>query len=148
MVVKQRKKSRKQQGSRTHGWGAGKKHRGAGHRGGKGRAGYGKRGQQRLTQLLAKGEKNIGRKGLRVTRKPKPKLSSINLKNLEQKLEQWVTEKKASKTKDTYSVDLNKLKYKLLGTGTLTKKIIATVDKYSKAAKEKVEKAGGSIKSA
>ena len=30
------KKSRKKRGTRTHGWGAGKKHRGAGNRGGRG----------------------------------------------------------------------------------------------------------------
>ncbi|MBT7062960.1 50S ribosomal protein L15, partial [Candidatus Woesearchaeota archaeon] len=36
MVIRKQKKSVKQRGSRTHGWGAGKKHRGAGHRGGRG----------------------------------------------------------------------------------------------------------------
>jgi large subunit ribosomal protein L15 len=147
MVVRQKKKSRKQQGSRTHGWGAGKKHRGAGHRGGKGRAGYGKRGQQRLTKLLAKGEKGIGRKGIRIIRKPKIKLFSINLRDLDQIIDRWVAEKKATQLKEKYSVDLNKLKYKLLGTGKISKKIDIVADNFSKAAKEKIEKAGGSLKS-
>ena len=34
---------------------------------------------------------------------------------------------------------------KLLGTGNLTKKVTVSVDKISKSAKEKVEKAGGSV---
>jgi len=140
------KKSRKQRGSRTHGWGAGKKHRGAGHRGGRGRAGQGKRGQQRATKLYAKGQKGIGRKGFRITRAIKPKLNALNLKNLEQLIDKWAIEKKATKIKDIYSIDLNKLKYKLLGTGKLSKKINVIVDNYSKAAKEKIEKAGGSVK--
>jgi large subunit ribosomal protein L15 len=143
MVIK---KSRKQRGSRTHGWGAGKKHRGAGHRGGRGKAGQGKRGQQRATRVYAKGEKGIGRKGFRITRALKPKLRSLNLKSLEQLIDKWATEKRATKIKEIYSVDLNKLKYKLLGTGKLSKKINVTADNYSKAAKEKIEKAGGSVK--
>ena len=49
MVFKSRSKVQKQRGKRTHGWGHGKKHRGAGNRGGRGKAGLGKRGAQRKT---------------------------------------------------------------------------------------------------
>ena len=44
MVTNKRSKDTRQRGSNTHGWGAMKKHRGAGHRGGRGNAGTGKRG--------------------------------------------------------------------------------------------------------
>ncbi|MCR5045857.1 MAG: 50S ribosomal protein L15 [Treponema sp.] len=37
------------------------------------------------------------------------------------------------------------LSVKLLGTGNLTKKVTVSLDKVSKSAKEKVEKAGGSV---
>ena len=46
MVVRKRKKNSRQHGSTTHGWGAMKKHRGAGNRGGRGLAGTGKRADQ------------------------------------------------------------------------------------------------------
>ena len=42
-----KKKLVKQRGSKTHGWGSKKKHRGAGNRGGKGNAGSGKRADQK-----------------------------------------------------------------------------------------------------
>ena len=44
MTLNKRKKATRQRGSKTHGWGSMKKHRGAGNRGGRGRAGSGKRG--------------------------------------------------------------------------------------------------------
>ena len=50
MVFKSRSKVQKQRGKRTHGWGHGKKHRGAGNRGGRGKAGLGKRGAQKKTR--------------------------------------------------------------------------------------------------
>ena len=45
MTHNKRKKNSRQRGEWTHGWGAKKKHRGAGHRGGRGNAGSGKRGE-------------------------------------------------------------------------------------------------------
>ena len=44
MVSRKRSKTSRQRGDTTHGWGAMKKHRGAGNRGGVGNAGSGKRG--------------------------------------------------------------------------------------------------------
>ena len=41
--MRTRKKNTRQRGSHTHGWGAKKKHRGAGNRGGRGNAGSGPR---------------------------------------------------------------------------------------------------------
>ena len=46
MVVRLKTKSKKRRGTRTEGWGAGKKHRGKGHKGGHGVAGIVKRGPQ------------------------------------------------------------------------------------------------------
>ncbi|MBD3263275.1 50S ribosomal protein L15 [Candidatus Woesearchaeota archaeon] len=146
MVVRRRKLSRRKRGSRTHGWGEGKKHRGAGSRGGRGRAGTGKRGAQKLTKYLSKKQKTIGKVGFR-QRKPKTKkLNPINLRDIEQKLDKWLANKQITKKGDVFVVDLKKLGYtKVLSQGKITKKIKLICNKASKAAKEKVKAAGGEI---
>jgi large subunit ribosomal protein L15 len=52
MTTHRRKKNVKQRGSKTHGWGSMKKHRGAGNRGGRGKAGTGKRGDQKKPTII------------------------------------------------------------------------------------------------
>jgi len=147
MVIRKKKKSRKRRGSRTHGWGAGKKHRGAGHRGGKGRAGAGKRGAQKKTAHLAKGINPIGKKGKQISRREKKvKPNPINLKELDQKLDFWLAENKAVKEGDVFVVDLTKLGYTaVLGGGNISKKVKLICNKVSSRAKEKIEAAGGSV---
>jgi len=145
MVIKQKKKSRKRRGSRTHGWGAGKKHRGAGHRGGRGFAGIGKRGAQKQTKYFAKGIKPTGKKGMKRSRRDqKIKSNPINLKTIEQKLNKWIANKKAIKEGEVFVVNLTKLGYTaVLGQGKLTKKLKLTCKKFSASAKKKLEEAGG-----
>lgn len=147
MVVRRKRKSKKRRGSRTHGWGAGKKHRGAGHRGGRGRAGVGKRGGQKVTAYLARGIKPIGRRGIRISRREvKVKPNPINLKDIEQRLDAWIARKQATKEGDVFVVDLKKLGYtRVLGEGKLTKKLKLICGKFSASAKKKIEEAGGSI---
>jgi len=151
MVTRKESKSRKQRGKRTHGWGHGKKHRGAGNRGGRGRAGLGKRGAQKKTLPLSQGKKAVGKiandnMGMEVVRKNAIRTSTINLSKLSNQIERWVKSEKAKKTKDVYSVDLSKLGYdKLLSDGELSKKINVTVTAYSEKAKTKLEAAGGKI---
>ena len=151
MVTRKESKSRKQRGKRTHGWGHGKKHRGAGNRGGRGRAGLGKRGAQKKTLPLSQGKKPVGKiannnTGMKVVRKNTVQKNIINLSNLSNQIERWVKSEKAKKSKDVYSVDLSKLGYdKLLSDGELSKKINVTVTAYSEKAKTKLEAAGGKI---
>ena len=97
MVTRQESKSRKQRGKRTHGWGMGKKHRGAGNRGGRGRAGLGKRGAQKKTLPLSQGKKAVGKvannnTGMEVVRNKAIIANTINL----------------SKTNNIKQLDLNK----------------------------------------
>ena len=54
MVFKSRSKVQKQRGKRTHGWGHGKKHRGAGNRGGRGKAGLGKRSSKENLTIISR----------------------------------------------------------------------------------------------
>jgi large subunit ribosomal protein L15 len=145
------KKSRKKRGSRTHGWGAGKKHRGAGNRGGRGRAGMGKRGQQRKTLPLSQGKKPVGQiannnRGMPVVLERVKKANVLNLVDLQNNMEKWTTEGKAEKTKTGYSVDLKKIGYtKLLSQGEVTFKLNIKINSASAKAKEKLEAAGGKI---
>lgn len=122
------KKTRKMRGSRTCGYGMGKKHRGAGSRGGRGKAGVGKRGQQKKTFYFAKGIKPIG--GKKSMKRKAEKLKIINIGELSKLAEKGI-------------VDLKD--YKLLGAGEIKEKLKVKVKHISKKAKEKLEKAGGEL---
>ena len=138
MVIRKAKKSRKQQGSRTHGWGAGKKHRGKGHRGGHGESNIGKRGGARKTRYLAQHIKPYGKSGMHASQK-KSRDKAINLATIYEKLDMWVKQGKAKKEKDGYIINLTKLGYdKLLSGGKVKEKLSITVDKISKKAAEKL----------
>jgi large subunit ribosomal protein L15 len=130
MVVNKRKKNSRQRGSMTHGWGAKKKHRGAGNRGGRGMAGTGKRGDQRKISIL-KLKNYFGKHGFkpRGTRKEAKCINIDELKDI-----------------GTETINLTEMGYdKLLGDGKATKKYIITVGSASKKAKEKIESAGGKL---
>jgi len=143
MITRKAKKSRSQRGSRTHGWGAGKKHRGAGNRGGRGMAGVGKRGGQKETKYLAKGIKPIGKHGMQITRYT-PSLKTINLYQIAENLGVWLEAGLINKTKDVYTIELRKVGFgKVLSQGNVKHKLEIIADAFSKAAKEKIEKAGG-----
>ena len=143
-MIRTSKKSRAQRGSRTHGWGSGKKHRGAGNRGGKGNAGSGKRGQQKETKYLAHGGKSpLGKHGFQITRQ-RPSLKTINIHEIESKLLEWTKSKQIKKEKDTYIIKLKELGYdKVLGTGATKSKLKITAKAFSKSAEEKLKSAGG-----
>ncbi|MDP1694025.1 MAG: uL15m family ribosomal protein [Candidatus Woesearchaeota archaeon] len=131
MVARREKKRKKYRGHTTHGWGSKKKHRGAGNRGGRGKAGTGKRADQ-LKSLVFKlyGNTYFGKKGFRIPQKIKKHAYMINIADLPEGKE----------------IDLTKLGYtKLLSRGNVTRAIKITVEGCSKKAKEKIEKAGGSI---
>lgn len=137
MTTNKRRKSSRQLGSNTHGWGK-NQHRGAGTRGGVGNAGRGKKGHSTETKVWK--QNYFGKVGF--TARPKKEEQTINLKEIEQHLPKWITNKQASKTE----VNLTKLGYtKLLSTGKLTTKLKITVGKAAKGAQEKVTAAGGEL---
>jgi len=133
MVVHKRKKLSRQRGSKTHGWGAMKKHRGAGNRGGRGMAGTGKRADQMKSWIIKKyGSVNnyFGKHGFRIPQKVKQVDNPINIKDLPNKDE----------------INLTDMGYtKLLSKGNINRKIKIIVKKCSKNAKDKIEKAGGQV---
>jgi len=133
MPYKKRKKNIRQRGSKTHGWGSMKKHRGAGNRGGRGMAGSGKRAKQKKTKILKLyGNEYFGKKGFKRPQKVIKKIKTINITEL----------KKFKKT----DLDLTKLGYnKLLGKGSIKQKYNIKVQACSKKAKERIEKLGGKV---
>lgn len=146
MTINKRKKNSRQRGSKTHGWGSMKKHRGAGHRGGRGMAGSGKRADHKK-QLILKifGTEYFGKHGF-TSHKPKIKVKAINISYLEDKFNQLLKQGLIKQEKDICQIDLSKLKFnKLLAAGKPTKKYKILTKFFSKSAKEKIEKAGGEI---
>ena len=82
-MITKRKKNTRQRGSKTHGWGAKKKHRGAGNRGGRGMAGSGKRaGQKKPTILTTYGNSYFGKHGFHRPQKLLSEIKTINIEDL------------------------------------------------------------------
>ena len=133
MPYRKRKKNIKMRGSKTHGWGSMKKHRGAGNRGGRGMAGSGKRAKQKKISILKEyGKEYFGKYGFHRPKKLSRKIKTINLSDL-----------KKFKQKE---INLTKLGYgKLLGKGIVGEKYNLIVNLCSKQAKKKIESAGGRI---
>lgn len=138
MPVSKRKKSTKLRGNTTHGFGSMKKNRGAGNRGGRGNAGSGKRADhKRISFLKEHGNKYFGRRGFLSRGRNIKKEKTINLFEIDSKIE-----KMGKKEGDIYVIDLSKYD-KILGTGKITHKAKITSNSFSKKATEKIEKAGG-----
>jgi len=129
MSVQKRKKAVKRRGSRTHGYGSHKKHRGGGSAGGKGRAGSKRHNK---TYFLSRGIEPVGKKGFKS--KSMTRQRTINLRELE---------KLAGAGN---AVDLEALGYtKLLGSGEIGRPIEVKIMSFSKKAEEKLIAAGGKI---
>jgi len=134
MVVNKRSKNSRQRGSHTHGWGAMKKHRGAGNRGGAGKAGTGKRSDSKKPSIW-KNTKYFGKHGF-VGRQRK--LKAVNIGSLEEYLSKL--------TKKPETINLRELGFnKLLNKGKVTKKIIVTCEAASASAIKSIESAGGKV---
>jgi len=144
MVVRKRKKNSRQRGSKTHGWGSMKKHRGAGSRGGRGMAGTGKRGDAKKPSIW-KNKKYFGKYGFCKQGIVK-KIVPVNLSYFEEKAEELVENKLITKEADRYVVNAAKLGFnKILGCAKLTKKLKVTAESFSKKAVEKIKAAGGEV---
>lgn len=138
MVVNKRKKVTKYRAHTTHGGGHRKKRRGAGNRGGRGKAGSGKRGKAKKPSSLPLGQKGFLPPGQKKDFRP-----VINLSSVSELIKSGQAKKEES---GVYTLDLKALGYrKLLGTGEINLKLKVVVEAVSKQAKEKIEKAGGTV---
>ncbi|MBN1275159.1 uL15 family ribosomal protein [Candidatus Woesearchaeota archaeon] len=134
-----RKKNTRQRGSKTHGWGAMKKHRGAGHRGGRGAAGSGKRGDAKKPSIW-RSTNYAGKRGF-ISKHRSPR-SPVTIAHLESHA---VTLREEGFLIGE-SIDLAKAGYtKLLATGKPSRKWAITVAAATPRAIEKVKKAGGTV---
>ncbi|MFX0019672.1 MAG: uL15m family ribosomal protein [Promethearchaeota archaeon] len=147
------KKIRKKRGTRTCGYGRVGQHRKTGQRAGRGKTTQWKKSKK--TYYLKQKELgfpdpdwNMGKKGFK---RPQDisriyKTNTINIKDLDQNIDKFVLENIASKTGNTYIINLNDINIqKILGRGEINKKIKVSVKRASKQAMKKVEAAGGKI---
>ncbi len=143
MVVRRRKKSRKQRGSRTHGWGSIGQHRKSGSRGGVGAVGYCK---HKWTWVVKYFPDWYGKHGF--TRPPvvRTKIKAINVGRLNELINEMILRGEIKPVDDVYEVDLSALGInKLLGGGKVDKKIRVKVAYASEAAIDKIKEAGGEV---
>ena len=147
------KKVRKMRGTRTHGYGRVGQHRKAGQRAGKGKTTQWKKSKK--SYYLKQKELgfpdpdwDFGKRGFK---RPQDinriyKVNALNVKDLDSKIEELTKNNIASKSGNTYTIDLKDLNIqKILGRGEINKKINITVNKASKRAIEKIESAGGNV---
>jgi len=136
MVVRRRKKILKRRG-RGSGYGSHKKHRGGGSRGGRGLAGLHK--HKRMTGIRYMPE-HFGKVGFKRPQKVLKEVRTINLKDLDSRVDELLKEKKITKEKDGIKINLTELGYdKLLGTGRVKHKLIVEAKSFSKNAIKKLE---------
>ena len=149
VVRKHKKKVTKMRGSRTHGYGAGKKHRGAGHRGGRGNAGWGgKYKDTKQPSLIKEIHLHYVPKKYRKPMRPpiQTEYNGVNIEYLEYYFDKLMEQGLIVEKDGYYEVDLKKLGYnKLLSKGTPTRKWRIITEFVSEKAKEKIENAGGEV---
>lgn len=144
MTVNKRSKKSRMRASHTHGWGAKKKHRGAGNRGGKGGASTGARSDAKKPSVW-KDVKFFGKHGFKKKNIPVI-FNCITLRDLEERAAGFEADKKLSVSGGVYSIKLEDVGFnKLLGTGQVTRKWKITVPYAVPNAVAKVKEAGGSV---
>jgi len=138
-MTKRRSKKSK---SGSHGYGSSKKNRGAGNRGGRGDAGSGKKGQSK--NMEKDGINELGENGFNSRKSPQ---NGINLRDIDQRIREFVEMDVAEQSEDGYIFHADKAGYdKVLGGGKLTTDIEVRAEKFSDSAERKIEDAGSQIK--
>jgi len=134
------RKTRKFRGSRTCGGGSHKKRRGKGSKGGTGLAG----GHKHKWSYVVKYDKTrFGRRGFKFPPEIKKRHDVINLRDIEEKLDKFISEGIAKEKEGKIVLELKN--YKVLGTGKISKPIIIKAASFSSTAIEKIRKAGGEV---
>jgi large subunit ribosomal protein L15 len=135
-------RTKKMRGSRTHGRGK-KSGRGAGIIGGRGQAGLGKTGK---IGMLKYDRDHFGRHGFKRPQSMVEANSTINVAELEEQLDRFVSLGFADKKGDMYNINLTDAGVdKLLGNGDIGVAVTVIVSQVSDKAREKIEAAGGKI---
>jgi large subunit ribosomal protein L15 len=150
---KHKKKTKKKRGTRVIGYGRVGQHRKTGQRAGRGKTTQWKKSKK--SYYLKQKELGfpdpdwkIGKKGFKRPQKVVRRniVNTMNVKDLDLQLDEYLEQDVADKSGKTYSIDLTDLDIqKLLGRGKITKPVNIKVQKASKSAVRKVEEAGGNI---
>ena len=130
-MAEKKRKNVGMRGSRTHGYGSHKKHRGAGSRGGRGMAGA-KRHMK--TWFIKNNPGHLGKRGFKSLeqRKMKRGVKAINVRDLE------------SLAAGKKELDMGKLGYdKVIGGGTIKVALSVKAGYFTPKAREKIEQAKG-----
>ncbi len=129
-------------GSRTHGRGK-KAGRGAGKHGGTGNAGLHKHKAMHMLKYMPD---HFGRHGFKRPQKMVCAKVTMNVSDLEEKMEGFLKDGYAVKEGKAIKVDLTKMGVdKLLGSGQISTALDIMVVDCTETAKQKVEEAGGHI---
>jgi large subunit ribosomal protein L15 len=135
-------RTKKMRGSRTHGRGK-KAGRGAGLIGGRGQAGLSKTGK---IHMLRYDRDHFGRHGFKRPQSVVQANSTINVSELAENIERYVSLGFAVKEGDTYNINLTNAGIdKLLGNGKIDIRVNVTVSQTSAKAREKIEASGGTV---
>lgn len=141
MVVRRERKVRKQRGSRTYGRGCAKRGKGGtGEKGGSGMAGGHK---QKWSYILRYMPDHFGKHGFF---RPRKVLRTINVGELDERIEDLLRKGVAVREGEKIVVDLQKLGVdRVLGRGKVRHCLVLKGAEVVPAAKEKLEEAGGGI---
>lgn len=143
MTVKRRKKITKHRGGRTCGWGL--VHRGSGQKGGAGNAGSGKKASSKAPRQGLWSKQLMGKHGF-IHKGPLSYDTTINLRDLEDRLPSFLGEKIATESAGVMNIDISKIGCtKVLSTGKVRRKWKITAKHASPNAIEKVKAAGGEL---
>ncbi len=137
-----KKKTKKHRGSRFHGRGI-KGGRGAGERGGRGKAGLQK---HKWISTVKYTPGYFGPKGFTRPKGIAKDPETINIPDIEMKMDDFIEKGYAKKKGSIYHVDLTKAGYdKLLGSGKARYQMKITVPSSTPRAVVKVQEAGGEV---
>ncbi len=135
-----KQKAKKFRGSRTCGGGTHKNRRGGGSRGGRGNAGICKHHFVRALQLGL----SFGKHGFKRPASVVEDVAIVNVGELDESIEQLVTEGVAEKKNGAFRIDLENVGIeKVLGGGKVTKPLFIKATEFSSSAKKKIEDAKG-----
>jgi large subunit ribosomal protein L15 len=141
MVLRKKKKVRKQRGTRTYGRGCSKRGRGSGERGGTGLSGGHK---QKWSYILSHAPNHFGKRGFVRPARIREDIQTINVGDIDEALDHLVETGIAQREGENYRIDIEKLGiFKVLGKGRVTHRIEVLAREFSETAKQKLEEAGG-----
>ncbi len=136
------RKTRKNRGSRTQGYGQIGQHRRTGTQGRK-KSSFNKGG---WTYVVKYEPDYFGDKGFTSPRKLQQRTNVVNVGELDELVERLASEGKLEKQEDKLLLDLHQMGYtKLLARGTVKTSLVITLSSCSEGAVKKIEEAGGQI---